>query len=55
MLVRALLRLHNGDMYPLCPRCGHLLEREYMRFCDNCGQRLGWEGLTHAKIILIPK
>lgn len=29
--------------YPVCPRCGIMLEREYVRFCDNCGQKLEWK------------
>ena len=32
---------HSG-CYPICPRCGIGLEREYMSFCDRCGQRLSW-------------
>lgn len=33
----------KGDIYPVCPRCGQSLDREYMNFCDSCGQRLAWE------------
>lgn len=40
----------SGDRYPLCPRCGRSLEREYMGFCDRCGQRLGWSMLQFAKV-----
>ena len=29
--------------HPVCPRCKVTLEREYMGFCDRCGQRLDWE------------
>ena len=28
--------------YPRCPRCRLTLDREYMSFCDRCGQRLDW-------------
>lgn len=31
-----------GDSYPVCPRCAYTIEREYMCFCDRCGQRLCW-------------
>lgn len=34
--------LQNGDSYPICPRCNISIEREYMSFCDRCGQRLSW-------------
>lgn len=36
--------------YYVCPRCHSLLDREFMRFCDRCGQRLGWNFYLHAKI-----
>ena len=29
--------------YPVCPSCGSSLDREYMAFCDRCGQWLAWE------------
>lgn len=40
-VIKALL-LPNNDSFPLCPRCGISLEREYMAFCDRCGQHLAW-------------
>ena len=41
--VKKVLLLPNNDSYPLCPRCGFSLEREYMAFCDRCGQHLTWK------------
>ena len=37
--------------YPICPRCAVSLEREYMSFCDRCGQKLNWDMFEHAKVI----
>lgn len=37
--------------YPICPRCAVSLEREYMSFCDRCGQQLNWDLFEHAKVI----
>lgn len=37
--------------YPICPRCTISLEREYMAFCDRCGQKLNWDFLDHAEVI----
>ena len=32
-----------GDTsYYLCPKCGILLEREFVHYCDECGQKLNW-------------
>lgn len=28
--------------YPVCPRCRITLDREYMHYCDRCGQCLCW-------------
>jgi len=33
---------HNDNAYPVCPKCGVTLEREYQNFCDRCGQALAW-------------
>ena len=42
---------YANNTYPVCPRCELSLEREYMSFCDRCGQRLNWDLFEHAKII----
>ncbi len=39
------------DGYYVCPRCGCLLDREFIRFCDRCGQRLDWS--DYKKVIII--
>lgn len=36
--------------YPVCPRCHIPIEREYMSFCDRCGQRLNWSLLPLARV-----
>lgn len=37
--------------FPICPRCAVSLEREYMSFCDRCGQKLNWDLFEYAKVI----
>lgn len=37
--------------YYVCPRCGCTMEREFMAFCDRCGQRLDWRGYRRVEII----
>lgn len=37
--------------YYVCPRCSVTLEREFMTFCDRCGQRLDWKDYKKAKEI----
>ncbi len=39
--------------YYVCPRCKATMEREFMAFCDRCGQKLDWRGYKKAKIILL--
>lgn len=43
----------NGDSYPVCPKCGLTLEREYMNFCDRCGQKLDWKGYEKAIVVRV--
>lgn len=40
-----------GTAYPRCPRCGITIEREYMHYCDRCGQRLDWSQYDLADIV----
>ena len=35
--------------YYVCPKCKTTLEREFVRFCDRCGQRLDWSDYRNAK------
>lgn len=55
LTIREVLVLQSGDEYCICPRCDKLLNREYMHFCDHCGQKLDWHFLDHAKIVLAPR
>ena len=41
----------DDTAYPLCPRCASALEREYVFFCDQCGQKLEWKFYPHAKVV----
>lgn len=51
MEVTRILKLKNGNFYPVCPRCKITVDREYMKFCDRCGQRLGWTKIRDAIIV----
>ncbi len=51
MTIKYVYRLKNGEMYPVCPRCHYLLDREYQRYCDYCGQALGWKGFSKVPIV----
>jgi len=35
----------------VCPRCGITMEREFMAYCDRCGQCLDWKWHAQAKIV----
>lgn len=48
--ISKIIQYKNGDVYSVCPKCGILLEREYMRFCDCCGQKLSWKGFNKIEI-----
>ena len=38
--------------YPVCPRCGRTIEREYQAYCDRCGQCLDWSMLDQVSLLL---
>lgn len=49
--VRIFSSSHGKTGYYICPRCSITMERDFMSFCDRCGQRLGWKGYRKAKKI----
>ena len=51
--VTRVLLFPSGNSYPICPRCEYTIEREYMNFCDRCGQRLGWELFDNARVVCV--
>ena len=48
LLVTKYTRYRNGYVFPVCPRCGCILDREYQDFCDRCGQALDWSVYDQA-------
>lgn len=53
--VREILLFPSSDSYPICPRCDGLVDREYMAYCDQCGQRLGWNLFEFASVVYAPR
>lgn len=49
------LWVSGGCCYPICPRCDRSLDREYVHFCDRCGQHLDWKFYDYADIICAPR
>ena len=43
-------RMLGRTGYYICPRCDCTLNREFVRFCDRCGQKLNWSSYMRAKI-----
>ena len=52
--VQSVLYGKGYTTYPICPRCGSLIEREYQHNCGHCGQCLSWKGFRKA-IVVLPK
>ena len=42
-------RVHYSE-YSICPRCEIPIEREFVNYCSNCGQRLSWESYMKGDI-----
>ena len=53
--VKEILLFADGNGYPVCPRCDMTLDREYMEFCDRCGQHLSWSQFDDASVIAAPR
>ena len=45
------LRQYRNTSYYICPRCGIPIEREFMSYCDRCGQCLSWKHYRQAKTV----
>lgn len=41
----------DDTAYPICPRCESAIEREYVFFCDQCGQKLNWDLFEYARVV----
>ena len=51
-VTEAVLFARDPSPYPRCPRCHLTMDREYVSFCDRCGQKLDWSFLDEAATIL---
>ena len=41
----------DNTAYLLCPRCDSAIERDYVFFCDQCGQKLNWDLFEYARVV----
>lgn len=48
------MRIFSGQHtfgYYICPRCHMTMDREFMAYCDRCGQCLDWT--DYEKVVII--
>lgn len=45
------LRKYRATAYYICPRCSMTMEREFMAYCDRCGQCLSWENYRKTEVV----
>lgn len=53
MMVKDMVAFYHfpeDDVYYRCPRCQQLLEREFIAYCDRCGQCLDWRDYKKARL-----
>lgn len=43
--------IRNCPSLAVCPRCRITLEREFVAYCDRCGQCLDWHRYKEVEII----
>ena len=46
------LRRFGNSTYYVCPRCNVTMEREFVAYCDRCGQCLSWKSYKKATVII---
>ena len=39
---------YRDTSYYICPKCNMTMEREFMAYCDRCGQCLGWRNYRNV-------
>ena len=44
----------GDDIYYCCPRCQNTLDREFVAYCDRCGQCLEWHDYRKSKRTYFP-
>ena len=45
------VRKYRDTAYYICPRCKITIEREFMAYCDRCGQCLDWKTYKTAIVV----
>lgn len=45
------LRKYRTATYYICPRCNITMEREFISYCNHCGQCLNWKHYRKAVVI----
>ena len=51
LLVRQKLLITEYSTYCICPRCYCPLPRDYVAYCDRCGQSLKWQSMKKVKYV----
>lgn len=41
----------ENSIYALCPRCRGIINRDYVKYCSCCGQRISWTNWSKAQIV----
>ncbi len=55
MTVTEVMVFTDKESYAVCPQCKTTLPREYMRYCDRCGQHLCWKHFGKAAVVFVKK
>ena len=46
--LRVIMEICGETGFYVCPRCDISLDREFMAYCNNCGQKLDWRNYEQA-------
>ena len=51
LMVTEIVITGDGERFPVCPFCGMTLEREFLNYCDRCGQKLNWTSFPKSATV----
>ena len=51
MQVKLYMRTWCRDYYPICPRCSSSMDRDFVSYCNQCGQKMAWDQLNEVCFI----
>ena len=43
---------YGNSAWAICPNCDNAVERDYQRYCEQCGQLLAWNKFSQGRVVI---